>query len=80
MLEYILSTAASKYFGFFAGLVVATIIFELRMNLRILYRKDDNLKYRPILPVFIVPEWAVAHVDKSNIVKSSKGFLGFGKR
>ena len=79
MLETLAATAASKYFFFFSGLVLALILIELRLNLRILFRKDDDLEYRVILPFYVAPDWALASIDTSKIASKSKGYFSWTK-
>lgn len=57
--EALAAVAATRYFALVIGFFVAVLIIELRLNLRLLFNEEDNLRYRPILPVFFIPDWAI---------------------
>lgn len=78
--EALAATAVSRYFFFFGGLVLALILIELRLNLRMLYRHNDDLSYKVILPIMIVPDWALTATQPSKIANTSKGFLRLFKK
>lgn len=73
MLEVLLTFAFSEYGIFTSGFLLATLLIEFRMNIRRLYQNED-VNYRPILPVFIIPNWAISYNGSFKKLIQARGF------
>lgn len=75
MLDILLAFALNEWGIFTAGMIAASLLIEFRLNIRRLYQNEE-VDYRPILPVFIIPDWAIRF---NGSVKNYFRLHGFGR-